>query len=134
MRGMFVIAGILSLFAAGSATAQQNLPDLKGTWTGTGDAVFVTTPGSSTDARFGSVPITLVIVAQQDRRFGGTITMTGASRPIVGVITFDDKIRWSEPGGFVEGALTDANTFQGCFVRVSAFTHLAACETLTRQQ
>ena len=94
----------------------------------------MTSPGSPTHSQFGVVDITVVIDAQEDRRFAGTITMSGATKPVVGVITKSNRIMWSEPGGFVEGHLADANTIEGCFLRVSEFSQLAACEVLTRQQ
>lgn len=134
MRGTAAFALALATFIAGPAVAADAYPDLKGTWTGKGDGVFVTSPGSPTHSQFGAVEVTLVIDAQEDRRFAGTITMSGATKPIVGVISISDTILWSEPGGFVEARLTDANTIDGCFLRVSEFSQLAACEVLKRQQ
>ncbi len=135
MRAM--TAAITVTFAtliSGPIGAADSFPDMKGTWTGTGEGVFVASPGSPKHSRFGSVDISLVIDAQEDRRFAGTITMSGNTKPIVGVISTSGSIWWSEPGGFVEGELTDPNTFEGCYVRVSQFSHLAACEVLKRQK
>lgn len=134
MRRTAVLVGALAALVVGPLNAAETFPDLRGTWSGTGDGVFVTSPGSPNNARFGSVDITLVIDAQQDRRFAGTITMSGGAKPIVGVVTTSGSIWWSEPGGFVEGQLSDPDTFEGCFVRVSQFSQLAACEVLTRQK
>ena len=129
-----VLALAFATLMAGSVGAAENFSDLRGTWTGKGDGVFVASPGSPKHSRFGSVDITLVIDAQQDRRFAGTITMSGNTKPIVGVISTSGTIWWSEPGGFVEGALTDPDTFEGCYVRVSQFSQLAACEVLKRKK
>ena len=134
MRGTAALAFALATFMAGPAIAADAFPDLKGTWTGKGEGVFVTSPGSPTHSQFAEVDITVVIDAQEDRRFAGTITMSGATKPVVGVITESNRILWSEPGGFVEGHLADANTIEGCFLRVSEFSQLAACEVLKRQQ
>ncbi len=134
MRGLAVIAFALATFIAGPVVAADDFPDLKGTWTGKGEGVFVSSPGSPTDSKFATVDMTLVIDAQEDRRFAGTITMAGSTRPVVGVITKSNRLLWSEPGGFVEGHLADANTIEGCFLRVSEFSQLAACEALKRQQ
>lgn len=126
---LIVLAGL-----AGAAFAEeQSFPDLKGTWTGKGDGVFVTQPGDVTDARFGDVDISLVIKQQQGRRFSGTITMSGDARPVAGVIRFNGGILWSEPNGFVEGRLRDDGTFEGCYLRISPYSQLAACEVLKRQ-
>jgi len=127
---LIVLVGL----TAAAFAEEQSLPDLKGTWTGKGDGVFVTQPGSVTDSQFREVDIKLVIKQQQGRRFSGTITMSGDARPVVGVIKFDGGILWSEPSGFVEGQLRDENTIQGCFVRISSFSQLAACEILKRQK
>ena len=133
---MRIAAAVIAtmVLVATSAGAEQTFPDLKGTWTGTGDGVFVALPGAVTDARFAEVGIKLVIKQQQARRFSGTITMSGEARPVVGVIRFDGGILWSEPSGFVEGRLSDENTFEGCFARISSFSQLAACEILKRQK
>lgn len=124
----------LAALIANPVGAADNFPDLRGTWTGKGEGVFVRSPGSPKHSQFGSVDISLVINAQQDRRFAGTITMSGGTKPIAGVVTTSGSIWWSEPGGFVEGRLTDADTFEGCYVRVSQFSQLAACEVLKRQK
>ena len=134
MRGTAAFALALATFIAGPAVAADAFPDLKGTWSGKGEVVFVTSPGSPTHSQFGTVDITVVIDAQEDRRFAGTITMSGSTKPVVGVITKSNRILWSEPGGFVEGHLADANTIEGCFLRVSEFSQLAACEALKRQE
>ena len=134
MRVVLVLVVGLGLLLGSAARAQDSYPDLKGTWTGKGDGVFFASPGAHGKATFGSVEITVVIDHQEDRRFSGTITMARGSKPIVGVITDDGAIWWSEPGGFVEGRLTDADTFSGCYVRVSEFSQLAACEVLKRQK
>ena len=134
MRRTAALALALATFIAAPVVAADTFPDLRGTWTGKGEGVFVTSPGSPTHSQFGSVDITMVIDAQRDRRFAGTIQMSGDTKPIVGVFSTSDTIWWSEPGGFVEGRLTDANTFEGCYVRVSQFSQLAAYEVLKRQQ
>ncbi len=134
MRVLFYFLSALGLVLTSGAWAQESYPDLRGTWVGKGEGVFVTSPGSEKKAHFSSVEITLVIDAQEDRRFAGTISMSDHTRPVVGVITDEGTIWWSEPAGFVEGRLTDQDTFNGCYVRVSQFSQLAACEELKRQK
>ena len=128
------LAVALTILIGDPVGAADNFPNLRGTWTGKGEGVFVTSPGSPDHSQFGTVDISLVIDSQQDRRFAGTITMSGETKPIVGVISTSGSIWWSEPGGFVEGQLTDPNTIEGCYVRVSQFSQLAACEVLKRQK
>jgi len=124
----------LGLVFASMAHAEESYPNLMGTWSGTADGVFVTAPGPQTDATYRTIDITLVIDRQEDRRFNGTITIEGATQQMVGIVTDEGGIRWSEPGGFVEGRLTDPNTLKGCYVRVSLFSQLAACEELKRRE
>ena len=134
MRALSTLALGLGLVFASTAHAKEQYPNLIGTWSGTADGVFVTAPGPQNDATYQTIDIALVVVRQEDRRFNGTITIEGATQPMVGIITDDGGIRWSEPGGFVEGRLADPNTLKGCYVRVSLFSQLAACEELKRQE
>ena len=133
MRIVLALVFGLGLLFADTARAQDSYPNMLGTWTGKGEGVFVSFPGAGKHATFSSVEITVVIDQQQDRRFAGRITMAGRSYRIVGVITDSGDIWWTEPGGFVEGRLTDKDTFTGCYVRATQFSQLAACETLKRQ-
>ena len=96
MRGTTVCAVALAALVLNSASAADSYPDLRGTWTGKGEGVFVSAPGSPTHSQFGSVEITLVIDAQEDRRFAGTITMSGNTKPVVGVYSTSDTIWWSD--------------------------------------
>ncbi len=134
MRFILIAATMLLAVGLGTASAEERDPDLRGTWVGEAKAVYVVSPGPPTDARFSTSEIVLKINQQEDRRFSGLMTVDETTRPIVGVIAFDGKIWWSEPGGFVEGHLTDPDTFEGCYVRISAFSQLAACEILKRQE
>ncbi|MEM7223910.1 MAG: hypothetical protein AAF495_13075 [Pseudomonadota bacterium] len=134
MRVAFVLAIGLALLLGGAARAQDSYPNMLGTWVGKGEGIFVSSPGARKHATFSSVDITVVINQQEDRRFGGTITMAKGTQPIVGVITDDGGVWWTEPGGFVEGRLTDPDTFEGCYLRATQFSQLAACEVLKRQK
>jgi hypothetical protein len=134
MRRLPVILGAM-LVSAIPALAQDAYPDLRGTWTGTADQVARALDRSG--GVFQSGAMTLVIDAQQDRRFyGGIDVVEGAARlklDIVGVFTNQEEFRWAEPSGEVEGHMVDADTIEACYLRISAFSQVAACETLTRQ-
>jgi hypothetical protein len=92
MRAIPTILFTLVLSGLAPANAADSYPDLRGTWTGKGDGVFVTAPGSQTNARYGAVEIFLAILKQEDRRFSGTIKMDKETKPIVGVLTGNDGI------------------------------------------
>jgi hypothetical protein len=133
MRRLPVILGAM-LVSAIPALAQDAYPDLRGTWTGTADQVARALDRSG--GVFQSGAMTLVIDAQQDRRFyGGIDVVEGAARlkVDVGVFTNQEEFRWAEPSGEVEGHMVDADTIEACYLRISAFSQVAACETLTRQ-
>jgi hypothetical protein len=134
MRRLPVILGAM-LVSAIPALAQDAYPDLRGTWTGTADQVARALDRSG--GVFQSGAMTLVIDAQQDRRFyGGIDVVEGAARlklDIVGVFTNQEEFRWAEPSGEVEGHMVDADTIEACYLRISAFSQVAASETLTRQ-
>jgi len=118
----------------GTANAENDIPDMRGTWTGPANGVFIASPGPPREAHYASTEITLVVDKQQDRSFSGIVKTPDNTKPMVGVIGWNGDIWWSEPGGFVEGRLKDADTIQGCYVRVSAYSQLAACEELKRQE
>lgn len=134
MRALSTLALGLGLLFASMAHAGESYPNLIGTWSGTADGVFVTAPGPQTNATYRTIDIILVVARQEDRRFNGTVTIEGSTQPVVGVVTDEGGIKWSEPGGFVEGRLTDPNNFRGCYPRVSQFSQLAACEELKRRE
>jgi hypothetical protein len=118
------------------ASAEDAYPDIVGTWVGQDDEVRIG-PGMSS-AAFGSEPVTQIITEQKDRRFAGTM-MSGKGPEqfhvaYVGIFIDSDHFRWSEPGGFVEGRMIDADTIESCYVRTAEDSHVAACQTLTRQK
>jgi hypothetical protein len=134
MGRWLLMLGIIFVGALPGA-AQNAYPDLRGTWAGTADQVARALDRSG--GVFQSGAITLVVDAQQDRRFfGGIDVVEGAASlklDIVGVFTSEDEFRWAEPSGEVEGHMVDADTIEACYLRISAFSQVAACETLKRQ-
>ena len=52
----------------------------------------------------------------------------------VGVFVDPEHFRWSEPNGFVEGRMIDADTIESCYVRTAPDGQNAACQTLTREK
>ena len=68
MRALSTLALGLGLVFASLAQAEESYPNLVGTWSGTGDGVFVTAPGPQTDETYRTIDITLVVVRQEERR------------------------------------------------------------------
>ena len=126
-----------ALMMAATASAQDS-PDMRGTWTGTTEAVVLDTAdyyeNDKTIAEFMAVPVEVVIDQQEGRRFAGRITADKWDKPFVGVLATKDRILWAEPSGTVEARLIDADTLDYCYLRPAEFKQLASCAELKRQK
>ena len=135
MRVLFVAIGACAL--TGGAAGAQDYPDMRGTWTGTSDAVFVGTAAyyqqGTTPAEFGSSPVEVRIDQQEGRRFAGAVTIENWTKPLVAIFSSDTTIIWAEPGGAVEARLVDSDTLDYCYLRSAQYQQVAACAELKRQ-
>ena len=93
------------------------VPDVKGTWIGTGEAVVLGNaphhaPVPATDRpRLSQVEFTMNVEGQSGRRFWGTVASAGAQEPLIGVISFDGKtVYMRDSDGATEGVLVDRDT------------------------
>lgn len=129
-------AAVVMATAAGAAVADE-VPDLRGTWRGDVETVLVDIKRYQTQgldaAIFGSFPVTLVIARQDGRRFAGRVDVDGEITPIVGVLTSQSTMQWSQDGTLVEGRLLDARTIDHCYVRPDPSAQSAACGVLKRE-
>lgn len=134
MRLILAVSCALPLLVL-PASAQEAYPDLRGTWTGIVEHVILNL--DRTGATFSSGPIELVVSEQRDRRFVGEIdVLLGNQRlklELVGIFTSETEFAWTETEGIVNGRMIDDDTFEACYLRVSAYSQVAACETMTRQ-
>jgi hypothetical protein len=138
MRGS--IATVAALFAFVGSASAQDYPDLRGTWTGTSEAVVAApepdlTEGKS-EVRFVAAPVEVVIDQQEGRRFTGIVKSEtwSSNKPFVGVFGSEDTIHWAEPEGIAEARLLDSETLDYCYLRSADFMQLAACANLKRQK
>ncbi|MEM1154612.1 MAG: hypothetical protein AAGI44_10745 [Pseudomonadota bacterium] len=83
--------------------------------------------------RLKTMPITITIDQQSDRRYAGTIASAMASEQIVGVMASDGRLLWVDEDGYVQGQLSDTNTMDICYLLVKPDVQLAACSTLQRE-
>lgn len=125
----------LFLVSAPAILADDIYPDIVGTWVGEGADIRMSYDGD--DIVFGSETITQTITEQRDRRFTGSMrSESGASEKFsvafVGVFVDKSHFRWSEPNGFVEGRMIDADTIDSCYIRTAPEGQNAACQTLKR--
>jgi hypothetical protein len=104
---------------AGTAAAQDptQLPDLKGRWVGTNEAIMLGTPlhhGSDANTpRLNALEFTYTIEGQDGRRFWGTVASQRDREPILGVIGFDGKtIVAQDSDGTIQGTLVDRDTME----------------------
>jgi hypothetical protein len=118
-----------------AALADETYPDIVGTWSGESVEVMLNEDGSGD---FFSEDVTQVVTEQQDRRFVGRIVSDQGNQPFrvqfVGIFIDESRFRWSEPGGFVEGRVIDADTIDSCYIRTSREGQLATCHILKRQR
>ncbi len=104
---------------AGTAVAQDTtqLPDLKGRWVGTNEAIVQGTPlhhGSGDNKpRLNTLEFTLTVEGQDGRRFWGTVASQRDREPILGVIGFDGKtLVAQDTDGMIQGTLVDRDTME----------------------
>src|SRR5215207_3135676 len=93
MSKLAAIATLTSLMLAGAALAQTAVPDLRGTWKGESETIILGAGNPhhaappATAPRLNSVPFTLTIDTQDDRRFSGSFSSSLGSETVIGVIS-----------------------------------------------
>ena len=104
---------------AGIAAAQDTsqLPDLKGRWVGTNEAIVLGTPlhhgSGANQPRLNTLEFTITIEGQDGRRFWGTAASQRDREPILGVIGFDGKTLVAQDSdGMIQGTLVDRDTME----------------------
>jgi len=139
------LAGLVLAVAVTASTvamAQDNYPDLKGTWVGPGQSVTL----GKTDqwpAADGAKPVfregswTVVIDQQQGNLLTGTQGLTGGTRrdALLGVIRGDGTtvLMVDDDGSFVT-LLTGPDAMEMCRVEVTDDSQLVGCRQLARQK
>lgn len=136
MNKTILSAALLSaLFAFSSAIsipqalAGDDIPDLKGTWSGNNDTV-------SKEKGFKTWKKTIHITEQQGRRFKGNFTYAAGHKEFFGVIYPDNKsFTWVNPGsrGYNHGRILDDNTISACYVE-AGIDATAGCATLEKKK
>jgi len=110
---------------AGIVAAQDaaQLPDLKGRWVGTSEAVVLGNAphhggdaGSQNKPRLSAAEFTITIEGQDGRRFWGTIVSKGNQEPLLGVIGFDGKtIQMQDSDGSSQAVIVDRDTIEAIY-------------------
>jgi hypothetical protein len=132
---------VVILGGAGVVAAQDagGLPDLKGRWVGTSEAVVLGStdyhPGDPAKPRVSSAEITLTIEGQDGRRFWGRAVSGQTEEPILGVIGHDGRtILWQSSDGASKGTMVDADTLEIVYSHATDEGLVAAANRYVRQK
>ena len=124
---------------AGMSAAQDAaaMPDLKGKWVGTSEAMVLGSAAHHDDGdagpRLSEVEFTMAVDGQDGRRFWGTVSSAKSSEDFMGVIGFDGtSVVMRDPDGYMEGDLADDSTMHLIYSHTGDSTVIAAT-TFTRQ-
>jgi hypothetical protein len=132
-----VIAALLAL--ATVASAQSEIPDLKGKWTGTVGSVrhgevFEHNPNPAPEAIFGSRSYPITIVRQEGRRFAGTRSSSRATDPMIGTIRSDgSRLVMVDNDGTFTGELLGPDEMEVCRSEVMPRSMIVSCGTYRRE-
>ena len=125
MKGIFIALAVVGA-AATAASAQDAIPDLKGTWTGKGKSVVYGTnlyhPGSQTPGdppRVRDIEATHVVEGQDGRLAWGrsSTTVANTQEPFAWAIASDNKsIIGSDMDGYFHITLVAPDRMEKCYV------------------
>jgi hypothetical protein len=137
---------VVMLGGVGVAIAQDagSLPDLKGRWVGTSEAVVLGSlgdtnhqPGDPPKPKISSaeITVTIEIEEQEGRRFWGRAVWGQTEEPTLGVIGHDGRtILWQSSDGASMGTLVDADTIEIVYSHATDEGLVAAANRYVRQK
>jgi hypothetical protein len=140
-----LVATVAAMTAAGGAGA-QSIIDLKGTWTGTAEAVVDgpaqhhPAPGAAGTNpagkfRLSEQPFTLVVEGQSGRRFWGTTSSPTRTERILGTLSVDGKtLHMVDDDGFLDGVVVNADRIDVCYRHVNASSAVVSCALVSRKK
>ena len=144
MRRLFLIIALLGIGTA-AATAQDAIPDLKGTWTGKGKSIVFGThphhPGTQTTAdppRVRDIEATYVVEGQDGRLAWGKSTSSAADtkEPFAWAMASDNRsIIGADMDGYFRITLVSPDRIEKCYVHNGVSpTHsiVATCHMMDR--
>ena len=135
--GTGIIAALLA--PATVASAQTDVPDLKGAWSGTAEIVHRSEVAEHIDPAakpsFLTLPFTITIEQQEGRRFAGSLASARASDPLIGRIRPDGRrLHMADNDGTLTGELLGPNEMEVCRTEVTPHSMNVYCATLTRRR
>jgi len=144
-KSVAAITVAVGMLVAGGAGA-QNVIDMKGTWTGTAEAIVdgpaqhhpaPGQPGTKPAGKFrlSEQLFTHVIEGQSGRRFWGTTSSASKTERIIGSLSVDGKtIHMVDDDGFLDGTVVNADTFDVCYRHITASSAVVACTRMLRKK
>ena len=138
MHRSILAAAVLTALASASAAAQNAVPDLVGTWTGTSESIVLTAgnphhPGKAKGPRLSNVPFTLVIEKQDGRRFYGTFSSAKQKETVIAVIGRNGTIYMVDDDGYNFGTVLAPNRMELCYMKQSPRGRVASCTEMAKQ-
>ena len=135
--GTGIIAALLAL--ATVASAQTNVPDLKGSWSGTAEIVHRSDLAEhiapSAKPAFVTLPFTITIEQQEGRGFAGSLASARASDPLIGRMRSDGRrLHMVDNDGTLTGELVGPDEMEVCRTEVTPQSMNVYCATLTRKR
>ena len=132
-----IIAALLA--PATIASAQSDVPDLKGRWTGTTEVVLrskvsehINPTGQTT---FTTIPFTIMIERQDGYRFAGTWASARATDPLIGMFRSDGKrLHMVDNDGTLTGELLEPDEMEVCRTEVAPDSMTVLCGIFTRER
>jgi len=144
---MKYLVAVLALLLGASAAQAQNVPDLKGTWTGKGKSVVYGTnphhPGASSDAntpRIRDYEFTLVVTGQEGPLAWGQShsSVSAATEPFAWAVASDGKtIVGSDTDGYHSLTVISPDRMELCYTHAGispSKSIVATCGMIDRKK
>jgi hypothetical protein len=137
-------AMVMAGMALASAASAQDIPNLKGTWTGdapvivAGASLHLPAGASNTQPagtyRLGNQMMTYTIEGQDGRRFWGKLSSPRATERLIGSFSVDGQRFYAiDDDGYIDGVVVGANRIDVCYREAYSDRGVVACETLQRK-
>lgn len=122
-----ILATFLTIIISNNAQAEENIPNLIGTWEGVNKTI-------SEKKGYKTREKTIHITEQKDRRFKGHVTYSGRKFNFFGIIYPDNlSFTWVSKGsrGFNHGRILTKDKIAACYVE-AGIDATAGCATLKK--
>ena len=134
-------AGIITVLLAQPpiASAQTDVPDLKGSWSGTTEVALRSEASEHIDptgeTTFTTILFTITIERQDGHRFAGGWVSARASDPLIGLIRSDGKrLYMVDNDGTLTGELLGPDEMEVCRTEVTTESMAVLCGVFKRQR